>query len=137
MANVSMKSKKADWKTMIKRWLMAMLWTMGAAALTALGVDRGWIQLKGIGYAAMVILIMAGVLCGGGGKERAALLPGLLTAAGYIVVLAVWNLLLFGGEFDSAPLSAVLVCLGVLLRTGSTRWMTEGKRRGGYKIPKR
>ena len=83
----------------------------------------------------MGILITAGYLCGRGGKQDRKLLQGVMSAAAYMVMLLILNLLLFGGAFESVLLCTGLVLLGVFLRT----WVTgnrEGRKRA-YKIPKR
>ena len=82
----------------------------------------------------MGILITAGYLCGRGGKQERKLLQVIVSAAAYMAMLLMLNLLLFGGAFESVLLCAGLIFMGVLLRTWGTG--SRGGQKRAYKIPK-
>lgn len=136
MVGTAGKSMGSEWIGVVKRSTAAVIWTIGTSALTALAVEKEWMQFESIGYGAMVILAASGFLCGRSGKGSGAALQGLMSVGGYVAVLIVLNLLLFGGEFESVLLCISLVLLGLLIRLALNRGVQRRGRKRGYKIPK-
>lgn len=137
MAIAAGKRTKDEWVGTLKQSVYAMAWTVGSSALFALAVDREWMAFDKVGYGAMGILLSAGFICGRGGGRSGDFIKAGLSAAGYVAMLLVINLLLFGGEFESVLLSVCLIALGALLRLGVNKGTDGRKRKRGYKIPKR
>lgn len=92
--------------------------TMAGCVITAKLIDTELMSQNKIGYAAMVILIVAsmtGAIISYRRIQRQKLMVSLLSAACYYGMLLVITGLLFGAQYDGAGETALLVICGSLL----------------------
>ena len=92
--------------------------TMAGCVITAKLIDTELMSQNKIGYAAMVILIVAsmtGSIISYSRIQRQKLMVSLLSAACYYGMLLVITGLLFGAQYDGAGETALLVICGSLL----------------------
>ena len=98
--------------------LYALAVTLAGTALTAKLVDMEILTPEKIGYAVMVLLMAAawtGAAVSGHSIKRRILMVSLLSGGCYYILLLAMTALLFGGQYQGAGETALLILCGSLL----------------------
>lgn len=98
--------------------LYALAVTLAGTALTAKLVDMEILTPEKIGYAVMVLLMAAswtGAAVSGHNIKRRILMVSLLSGGCYYLLLLAMTALLFGGQYQGAGETALLILCGSLL----------------------
>lgn len=96
----------------------ALLWTVAAAALVAMMIDRKVFTVEAIGYGSMAILLSAsfmGSLIAWIKVKHQKTLVCLSTGAAYLLILMSLTAMFFGGQYEAVGVTALLVFAGCVL----------------------
>lgn len=110
--------------------------TLGMCAAIAYGMDRGYLQEKDIGYAVMILLIVAsyvGAWVSNRKIKRQKAKISLMSGGIYMTVLLSITALFFGGQYNAVPETALLILCGSILAmiTGNSRTKRKHMRKTG------
>lgn len=98
--------------------LVNMVLTLIGSGVVAFLVDRGTMPVNGIGYGAMVILVvsaLSGAMMAWKKIKRLRLQVCLLSGGIYYLMLLGMTMLFFGGQFSGMGVTALMVACGSIL----------------------
>ena len=121
--------------------LWGLLWSIvlsiAGALITGKLVDSEVLPEKGIGYGAMVTLLVssfAGAKCAVGKVKRLRIQVGLASGVIYLLTLLAATALFFGGQYSAVGVTALLIFGGSMLASLPERERRGGKPARKYKI---
>lgn len=112
-------------------------WTLAASMAVAWMLDREILRMEQTGYAAMIILLICGLLMAkkaGTGTDK--IIGAFLGTGLYYFCLLTVNWLFFGGEFTGFAVTFVVLVIGTALGCIQPRKGRGGVSHTRYKIPK-
>ena len=110
--------------------LWAILLSIVGALITGKLVDSEVVSERGIGYGAMVTLLIAsfvGAKCAVAKVKRLRIQVGLLSGLAYLLTLLATTALFFGGQYQGMGVTGLVVFCG----SGSVLFLTPGKKTRG------
>ena len=114
--------------------------TLLGSLLTAKIIDNLWLAQENIGYAIMIILLIAawtGSATASAKTKRRKAMVVLITGLLFYLVLLVMTALFFGGQYDGAGETGVLILAGSILPIFEKRKRPERKISRKHKIHNR